>query len=680
LRRAGLPSALLCLAAAALGAAPNDQTAAPDQTSVKEEVVVTAERGPEPREEIPAAVSVLTRQEIERLPAENLSELLEHLPGFQVLSPEEFGGPAIVSSRGFFGGGEAEYVQLLIDGVPVADAESALADWRRIRASDIERVEALRGPASSFYGDALGGVIQVFTRSAGTEPAARVSLSGGSFGTGGADALVRRSLGRLDLGISAGASFSDGFREHSATDQQSLDVALGRRSGPDRWMLTLSGSSREREDPGPRTLEQLRSDRFGSDPLFRLDREENDRGRIALSYGHETPALRYTALLYGTRREAEATRTLLIVAGVGDRARRGLQSWSLGGTLQGERPVRLLQRESEIRAGLDFAREGLDADYRPVSDDGEQGPRSGSESGRRDRIALFLSHGWKISSRLRLTTGLRWDRIADDFGGGDRERDREAWSPRAGINWRLGELDGSPLVLFAQVSRAFKAPTLDQLFDPRPFPDFAGGSFTISNPDLEPQEADSIEIGASRSMPAASFEAVAYRTQVRDEIDFDPATFRYRNIGRTRHVGVEASARFLEAGVLSPSLEYQWTRVEPLDGENRGTQLKNIPEHLVRAGIRASPTPPFQALLHYTWMGGRFLDDANRIELGESSVLDLRLQYAFDPVRLRLDLLNLTDEDYEQLGFALPDFSGGETAYYLPAAGFAARAGLDWQF
>jgi outer membrane receptor protein involved in Fe transport len=141
--------------------------------AVRENVVGTAERAPEGRESIPAAVTVLTREDIERLPANDLGELLRYLPGFHVHFGTPFGGAPMVSARGFFGGGEAEYVQLLVDGVPVSDVESGLADWRGIRAADVERIEALRGPASALYGDtALGGVIQIFTRRATDERAA----------------------------------------------------------------------------------------------------------------------------------------------------------------------------------------------------------------------------------------------------------------------------------------------------------------------------------------------------------------------------------------------------------------------------------------------------------------------------------------------------------------------------
>jgi outer membrane receptor protein involved in Fe transport len=138
---------------------------------------------------VAASVSILTRSR-SSASRRRTSRAAQFLPGFHAYFRESFGGPPpIITSRGFFGGGEAEYVQLRIDGVPVQDVESGIVDWRRIRAANIERIEALRGPASSLYGDtAIAGVIQVCTKNA---PAggntASVSASGGSYGTAATD-------------------------------------------------------------------------------------------------------------------------------------------------------------------------------------------------------------------------------------------------------------------------------------------------------------------------------------------------------------------------------------------------------------------------------------------------------------------------------------------------------------
>lgn len=655
---------------------------APAPTPVREDVVVTAERSLEPRESVPAAVSVLTREDIERLPAENLAELLRYLPGFHVSFAAGPGSAPILSARGFFGGGEAEYVQLLLDGVPAGDVESGLADWRRIRVVDIERVEALRGPASALYGDtALGGLIHVFTRrgSAGSRGGS-LSVSGGSFGSGGADVTVRLPAGRAILGAAATISGSAGFRDHSESNERGADASVELPGAQGRWTLSLSGSEREQEEPGPRTAEELATDREGSNPLFRFDREHARRGRAAVTYRRDGP-VPFRAMLHASGRESDVTRTLLVAAGVGDRIFRSVESGALGGSLEAERTFLLSGRETRLAGGLDFARERLDTTYRSVDDSGNRGSEVSDAAGRRSRVGLFFSGAWEPHVRLRLTAGARYDSIRDDFGsaaGGASSH--EAWSPRAGASVRLGRLDAAPLSLFVQASRAFKAPTLDQLFDPRPFPDFSGGTFLISNPRLLPQRANTVEAGVSRRDGRSSLELVLYTTGVDDEIDFDVVTFRYANIGRTRHRGIEAAAKLFDKGPFSPFVSYSWNRTEPREGENRSRQLKNVPEHILRPGISIALPASFRIEALSTTLAGRFLDDDNRIRLEDSTVFDMRFEKRFRRLRAHLDLLNVTDREWEELGLALPDFSGELVPYYYPAAGFAARLGIEWSF
>ena len=83
----------------------------------------------------------------------SLPALIAFLPGFHVPFGADFAGTPMIQSGGFFEGGEAEYVQLLVDGGPVDDAESGVVDWRRFRGWDIEPIAARRGPSSTLYGD-----------------------------------------------------------------------------------------------------------------------------------------------------------------------------------------------------------------------------------------------------------------------------------------------------------------------------------------------------------------------------------------------------------------------------------------------------------------------------------------------------------------------------------------------
>src|SRR6266568_2514146 len=121
------------------------------------------------------------------------------------------------------------------------------------------------------------------------------------------------------------------------------------------------------------------------------------------------------------------------------------------------------------------------------------------------------------------------------------------------------------------------APTLDQLFDPRPFPGPTGKPIFISNATLLPQRAQNFEVGASRTTASLNWSIAAYSMHVRDEIDLDLRTFSYRNIGASRHRGVEAMCELTSARVR-PFVTYAWTHVE--DEANPGQQLKNIPEHV----------------------------------------------------------------------------------------------------
>jgi len=229
-----------------------------------------------------------------------------------------------------------------------------------------------------------------------------------------------------------------------------------------------------------------------------------------------------------------------------------------------------------------------------------------------------------------------------------------------------------------QVSRAFKAPTLDQLFDPRPYPDGTGGTFTISNPDLRPQRALNYEAGLSRATATNDWSLVAYRMNVRDEIDFDPQTFSYRNIGSSRHRGVEASLRLAKTARISPQVTYAWTRV--VDSEMPDLQLKNIPEHAAQFLLHARISDKTRLNAVYRWRSDFTLDDEGTFRTPSVSRVDLRLAHDLGKLRVEADVLNALDEKYDELGYVLFDFEGRPTPLEFPAPGRALRIGMTWSF
>jgi outer membrane cobalamin receptor len=635
------------------------------------DVVVTVEREAIPREEAAAAVTVLNREQIEGLPATSLAGLLAYVPGVTMMFDSGASGAPMITSRGFFGGGEVEYVTLLVDGVPAGDAESGNVDWRRFRAADIERIEVLHGPGSSLYGDtALGGVIQLFTRDA--EPdRGELTLSGGNFGTREVDASYVADLGLYRLALRAGSADNGGFRDHAGVTDRTLQLSLLRTNERSRWRIDGMGSRKDRSEPGPLTRGQIGDDRAQSNPLFRFDRDETDRRRLSATY-EAFGATELLATAYAANRDGDTLRTLLLTTDFGAAALRTLTTRTYGTTLEAARDI----APGTVRAGMDLDRASLKGRYASVGDDGETLDVTASQQGRRDRLGLFVTGAWNVCARCRLSAGIRRDDLRDDFSSefSGADHDASAWSPRAGLTVRAGGAS-----LFVQVSRAFKAPTLDQLFDPRPYPDGAGGTFTVSNPALRPQRARNFEAGVSRSNERSDFSLVAYRMNVTDEIDFDPQTFSYSNIGSSLHRGVEASVALAKTSRLSPRVTYAWTRVA--DAATPDRQLKNIPEHVAQLLLHARLSRAATLDFVYRWTHGMTLDDEGLFAMPDLSRVDLRLARDLQRVRLHLDVLNALDAHYNELGYVLFDFSSGQqAALEYPAPGRTLRAGATWRF
>src|SRR5205085_4406266 len=187
----------------------------------------------------------------------------------------------MITSRGFFGGGEVEYVKLLVDGAPVGDRESGLADWSRFRLGGIDRIEIVHGPASAAWGDAaLGGVIQLFTRRDTADKPGDLHLTAGAFGSRGAELGYTIDLSHgIRLGIRGDDTQTNGFRDRASRDDRGLALTLDRLFDKSRWQLTLSTARKDRPEPGPLPRAQIEEDRNQPDPLFRHDAEETTRGR-----------------------------------------------------------------------------------------------------------------------------------------------------------------------------------------------------------------------------------------------------------------------------------------------------------------------------------------------------------------------------------------------------------------
>ncbi|MET0330148.1 MAG: TonB-dependent receptor plug domain-containing protein, partial [Dyella sp.] len=142
-------------------------------------VVVTATRTAQSQDQTLAAVTVITRADIERLQPNTLADVLRGTPGMSLANN---GGPGEATSI-FLRGTESDHVLVLVDGVKIGAATSGTAAIQDIPVEQIERIEIVRGPFSSLYGsEAIGGVIQIFTRHPEGSFTPSLSLGVGSYG------------------------------------------------------------------------------------------------------------------------------------------------------------------------------------------------------------------------------------------------------------------------------------------------------------------------------------------------------------------------------------------------------------------------------------------------------------------------------------------------------------------
>ncbi len=648
---------------------------------ILEEIVVVSHATPTTLRESIAATTVLTRTTIDRLPARTLSDLLRYVPGLIFVDRDGAGELPMAIVRGFFGGGEAEYIYVTIDDIPVNDLRTGLVDWTQVRASEIERIEVLRGGASAIYGDAaLGAVINVVTRMAGS--ATRLVGEAALGGRGDADfqMALKHWLGADRLEASVGMTRSSGFREQSPASSVSLSGVYWRRPTSRTSGYLRSWFNRHAtHDPGPLTEDQVAENRRQSNPLFAAD----DRRRIVFQTDigiryTPRPHRRFLTQLRLGILDQEQTRTLLLSSDFGDTQLHHERNTTVAGRVQyqhGTDPWSMI-------GGLETEVGSYDSKYFALLD--RRSPLTVG-SGRRLKIGVYGEVLWLPMERWRAYLGARFDNIVVQ-GGSDTSAARRfhELSPRLGLNFAYSQDRSVAGNLFVSWTRSFKAPTLDQLYDVRVTPSGAGAAgFSLSNPALRPQHSLGWEAGLYQRMPLWSEAYVElslsiYRLDLADEIDFDLATFRFGNIQESRHDGVEGSVTARISSTLSfqHSFTVMWTTFR--SGVYEGNRLKNMPRAAVTNSIQLIPGDGINATVTHRFVSDTYLDDANSEVLAGRHLVDVGGRWRLSHATFLFTAQNLIGTTGNSSGFLLfnPVTSDFDRLVY-PAAGPHLRVGVQ---
>jgi|TARA_B110000263_G_scaffold68285_1_gene59269 vitamin B12 transporter len=578
-------------------------------------VIVTATRTAQTADEVLSSVTVISREDIERRQARSVEDLLR---GTQGISITNNGGPGKNTSV-FMRGTESDHILVLIDGVRAGSATSGGAAYGNIPIEQIERIEIVRGPRSSLYGsEAIGGVIQIFTRKGGKEGfTPSFSIGGGSYGTfnGSAGLSGRSKRGWFNMNISG--KNTNGF--NSCSGKPYPNGAGCFTNEPDRdGYQNVAGS-------------------FRAGYLFKngLDIETNfmrSSGKVNYDGKYSNKSELVQQVFGGKARYSPFEFWKVTLAG--GRSRENSKDF-LG---QGKNfKSRFDSRRDTITLQNDFTLNKshlltVGADYKNDTVSSSED----FEVTSRNNLGAFAQHQATVFKQ-DLELSIRYDEN-EQFGG----------NVTGGAGW--GYTVTEWLRFTANVGTAFKAPTFNELYYP-------GG---YSNANLRPEESVSYEFGTSGKIKQTNWAFNIYETQIHDLIAND-ASWVPQNINKVRIRGFE--------GMISTRIK-KWqinTNLTLLDAQNKssGTNRGNILPRRAKESFRFDVNRKFDkfklfglSFNKYTIgtqllvVGQRYDDLANTRKLDSYVKLDIRGEYTLNQNwRLQGRIENISNERYETASF-----------------------------
>lgn len=670
--------------------ARGDASARTDTTPILlDTTVVTATRAPTSLRDVPAAVSVVDQRAIQDArPTVSLSEPLNRVPGtFVQDAGNQAQGPRI-QIRGF--GTRAAFgireIRVMLDGLPetLPDGQTELGD---VDLESIARIEVLRGPASSLYGNASGGVIALFTEDPPETPTVETRTLAGSYG------LLKTSLkgGATagDVGLFVQGSYFSiaGYRDHSSAYDGTLNAKLRWTPG-DATRVTLLVNAVDAplaDDPGGLTWQQARANpRQARDANVVLDAGEATRqGRAGLVLEHRTGPHALSAYGYALYRDFDSRQPILPANGDGAVA---FHRTSPGGGLRYDLSAPLAGLAQTLTVGLD-AQGQDDVRRRWANVDGARGALGVSERETVQGVGVYVREAVFVTDAVQLSGGARYDDVAFAVdvayppGEGDGTRTFGRWSPAGGVLWTVLP----SLSAYLNVGTAFQVPTTTELANP----DGAGLAAGIA-----PQVSTSWELGARAGRPGAIEGGLAaYVLDVDDElVPYETASGRtaFRNAGSSRRIGVELDAQARLTPWLGSVLggDVDWTAsFTAIDAKYRhyttpagdfdGNDEPGIPPWQVYQQLSwRRPEGAFVAL-EALFVGGFFVDDANDARARGYPLLNLRAGLARDVGPLRVapfvGVQNLADASYA----AVTRLNALGGRLYEPAPGINVYGGVS---
>ncbi|WP_334141550.1 TonB-dependent receptor PqqU [Atlantibacter hermannii] len=666
-------------------AADNEQT-----------MVVTASPGPVSELETPAAVSVVTGDDLRyAAPQINLSENLGSVPGLQILNRQNYAQDLQLSIRGF--GSRSTYgvrgIRLYVDGIP-ATMPDGQGQTSNIDLNSVASVEVLRGPFSALYGNASGGVIDVKTETGEAPPTIEASSYYGSFGTWRYGLKASGATGDgtqpgdVNYTVSSTRFTTHGFRDHSDARKNLANAKLGVRiDDVSTLTLLLNSVDIRANDPGGLSYSEWRDNPRQSPRGEQYDTRKTIRQTQAglnyqralstsddlsiTAYAGQRETVQYQSIPAGPQRNPTHPGGVIDLSrhyqGVDSRLTHRDTLWTL--------PVDVTvglnyENMSENRKG--FENFTLDNGV-PLY--GVKGDKRRDERNLMWNLDPYLQSSWQLSDALSLDAGVRYSSIwfdANDHyitaanGDDSGEASYHKWLPAGALKYKVTDAWN----VYLSAGRGFETPTINEL-------SYRSGGQNGLNLALKPSTSDTVELGSKTRIGNGMFSAALFQTDTDNEIVVDASSggrTTYKNAGKTRRQGLELSLD--QQFAWDWKLKMAWTLLDATYRSNacgatdcNGNRMPGIARNMGYASFGYQPEQGWYAGADVHYMGDIMADDENSAKAPSYTVAGLNTGYKFLYERWALDLFgrvdNLFDKGY--VGSVIVNESNGR--YYEPAPG-----------
>lgn len=613
-------------------------------TEQTETIVVTATRTERTMDQLGSSVAVIGAEQIESSLQKNVLSLFDQVSGLYATQSGGLGGTTTIRLRG----ADSDQTLVLIDGVRVNDVSSAGGDFdfSTLLATDIERIEIVKGPQSSVWGsDAMGGVINIITKRGQGAPSGNVLLETGSFGTHRGSASVRGSTGDTSYAFSTGYLTSDGFSR--------VDEDLGATEDDGTETLTLSGNASHRfsdfyqvelvgqysnadSDIDP-SLSSVAGDGDGSSESEVLSLQLNNNFRIWDDN-------------FNSRVSLFTTQT--------DRTFYNPRSASPLSIFDGETAGIEYQGDIDLQSSvLTFGARYQDDSAVGGSDGGIEGWQPEYDASLSTR-SLYAQMDMELSENLNMTLGGR----LDDFEEAGQESTYRVTLARF--------FPASGTRLRGSYGTGIKAPTIYQTRFNGPDPIFGG--MLSGNPDLNAEETEGFDVGIHQSLldDRVEVELGYFEQDIKNLIEYQNVIFgvssSYFNIASVSiSEGYEASIDVDATDWLN--IRGGYTHLISSDDSN-GFDLQRTPRETANLNVSLMPIQALSLGVDFTYVGEQYNRSRERNRLSPFTRIDLRAQYQLsETLRLFARIDNATDKTYQVIENA-------------GTADRSAYAGVRWDF